>query len=194
MCIFITKRTTLTTSTDILIEACRQNDPKAQLGLYRQYAKAMYNTALRMLQQQDKAEDATQEAFIKAFQKLDEFRGESSFGSWLKRIVINEVLMIIRQEKRILSLEETFVEPIDDNEQEKYDFQESEIKVLLHALGLLPEKLRVILNLSLIEGFDNEEICEILHISDANCRTMLSRAKKLLRETIEKLKNERKYL
>ncbi|GIM49988.1 RNA polymerase sigma factor [Capnocytophaga stomatis] len=184
----------MTDPTQILIEACRQNDPKAQLELYKQYAKAMYNTALRMLQQQDKAEDATQEAFIKAFQKLDEFRGESSFGSWLKRIVINEALMMIRQEKRILSLEESFIDQIDDNEQEKYDFQESEIKVLLHALGLLPEKLRVILNLSLIEGFDNEEICEILHISDGNCRTTLSRAKKSLRETIEKLKNERKYI
>ncbi|GIJ97753.1 hypothetical protein CAPN001_23220 [Capnocytophaga stomatis] len=184
----------MTDPTQILIEACRQNDPKAQLGLYRQYAKAMYNTALRMLQQQDKAEDATQEAFIKAFQKLDEFRGESSFGSWLKRIVINEALMMIRQEKRILSLEESFIDQIDDNEQEKYDFQEDEIKVLLHALSLLPEKLRVILNLSLIEGFDNEEICEILHISDGNCRTTLSRAKKSLRETIEKLKNERKYI
>ncbi|GET46093.1 RNA polymerase sigma factor [Capnocytophaga felis] len=183
----------MTTSTDILIEACRRNDPKAQLELYRQYAKAMYNTALRMLQQQDKAEDATQEAFIKAFQKLGEFRGESSFGSWLKRIVINESLMMIRQERNIISLEDSSIDQIDDNNQEQYDFQESEVKVLLHALGLLPEKLRVILNLSLIEGFDNEEICEILHISDANCRTTISRAKKALRETIEKLKNERKY-
>ncbi|CEN34490.1 RNA polymerase sigma factor [Capnocytophaga cynodegmi] len=182
----------MTNPTQILIEVCRQNDPKAQLGLYRQYAKAMYNTAFRMFQQQDKAEDAVQEAFIKVFQKLDEFRGENNFGSWLKRIVINEALMMIRQEKQIRYLEETFIDPIDDNEQEKWSFQEEEVKILLYALSLLPEKLRVILNLSLIEGFDNEEICEILHISDGNCRTTLSRAKKSLRETIEKLKNERK--
>ena len=81
---------------------------------------------------------------------------------------------------------------MEDNPQEVWDFQEEEIKILLYALGLLPERQRVILSLSLIEGYDNEEIMQILQISSSNCRTLLSRAKTSLRETIQNLKNDRK--
>lgn len=175
-----------------ILKDCKRGDQKAQTTLYRQYVKAMYSTAFRMLQQADKAEDAVQEAFIKAFVMLNSYRGESAFGSWLKRIVINEALMILRKEKSLISLDLISYEAIDDDLQEVWDFQEEEVKIVLTALGKLPEKYRVVLNLSLIEGYDNEEICQILNVTNQNCRTMLSRAKKILRETIIQLKNERK--
>lgn len=176
-----------------ILEACKQNDQKAQTTIYRKYVKAMYNTAFRIIQQSDKAEDAVQEAFIKAFSALESYRKESSFGSWLKRIVVNEALSTLRREKQSISIEE--IHPpniVEDNPQEVWDFQEEEIKILLYALGLLPERQRVILSLSLIEGYDNEEIMQILQISSSNCRTLLSRAKTSLRETIQNLKNDRK--
>lgn len=174
-----------------IIEACKRGNTKAQTTVYEQYAKAMYNTALRMLQRADQAEDATQEAFIKAFSMLNSFRNESSFGAWLKRIVINETLMIMRKEKKYLPTDYFVDNQEDDNLQETWDFQEEEIKILLYALGKLPEKQRVILNLSLIEGFDNQEICQILSLTDANCRTSISRAKTALKQTIKIIKNER---
>lgn len=176
-----------------ILKACKRGDRKSQTAIYQKYAKAMYNTAFRMLQQSDRAEDAVQEAFIKAFFSLDSFRGESNFGAWLKRIVINEALIMLRKEQKQVSIEETTFEICDENWQEIWDFQEEEIKILLYALSQLPEKHRVILNLSIIEGFDNEEICQILNISDGNCRTSLSRAKTILKETIKHLKNERNY-
>lgn len=183
----------MTTNEKDILKACKQGNQKAQLVVYQQYAKAMYNTAFRILQQSDKAEDAVQEAFIKAFFSLDSFREESTFGAWLKRIVVNEALTVLRKEEKLISMEEITYKAIDENQQEVWDFQEEEIKILLYVLNQLPEKQRIILNLSLIEGFDNEEICQILNISDGNCRTSLSRAKSTLKETIKKFKNERKY-
>ncbi len=182
----------LTTEFSDILKGCKRGDPKAQTALYRQYVKAMYNTAFRILQQSDKAEDVVQESFIKAFEMLDSYRAESTFGSWLKRIVVNESLMLLRKEKVSISLDTIPYEAIDDNPQEIWDFQQEEVQILLKCLGNLPEKQRVILNLSLIEGYDNEEICEILNVTDQNCRTMLSRAKKLLRETIIQMKHDRK--
>lgn len=175
-----------------LIEQCKKGNKKAQLSLYEQYAKAMYNTAFRILQQQDKAEDVVQEAFIKAFDKLELYRQESSFGSWLKRIVINQALMMLRKERSWVSLDTISQDWIDTSEESVIEFQENEVRWVLHALKLLSEKQRFILNLHLIEGFDNQEIMNLMNLSYANYRTLLSRAKKQLRETIEYLKNENK--
>ena len=82
-----------------LIEKCKNNDSRAQMQLYDQYCKAMFNTAYNFVKDDDIAQDVMQEAFIKAFKKIESFSGEATFGAWLKRIVVNQSLDWIKKQK-----------------------------------------------------------------------------------------------
>jgi len=169
-----------------LVEACKRGDQKAQFELYRLYNAAMYNTTLRIVGDSDDAEDVMQEAFLKAFEKLDTYRGAVSFGAWLKRIVINKALDFLRVKKEQLSLEdagevgEMVDEPIDTGEVE---YRAEEIKKAIYDL---PEGYRIVLSLILLEGYDHEEVSTILNISNATSRTQYHRAKKRLIELLKR--------
>ena len=173
-----------------LLESCKKGSHKAQFELYKRYYKAMYNTALRIVQDTYEAEDMMQESFLKAFDKLDSFKGEVAFGAWLKRIVINQSLTHIKKKKRLMkvSLEKVNESEINDadmdenyNSMASADLRVVEVK---EAINKLNDNYRLVLNLSLIEGFDNREVADILNISHQNCRTTLSRAKKSLRKIL----------
>lgn len=174
-----------------LVEACKRGDQKAQFQLYRLYYVAMYNTTLRIVGDPDDAEDVMQEAFLKAFTKLDSYRQEVSFGAWLKRIVINKALDFLRLKKEQLSLEDAgpAVE-MEDNSQEEAEaaYRAEEIREAIYGL---PEGYRVVLSLILLEGYDHEEVSSILHISNATSRTQFHRAKKKLIELLKKNKDDR---
>lgn len=169
-----------------LVEACKRGDQKAQFELYRLYNAAMYNTTLRIVGDSDDAEDVMQEAFLKAFEKLDTYRGAVSFGAWLKRIVVNKALDFLRVKKEQLSLEdagevgEMVDEPVDTGEVE---YRAEEIKKAIYDL---PEGYRVVLSLILLEGYDHEEVSTILNISNATSRTQYHRAKKRLIELLKR--------
>ena len=169
-----------------LVEACKRGDQKAQFELYRLYNAAMYNTTLRIVGDSDDAEDVMQEAFLKAFEKLDTYRGAVSFGAWLKRIVINKALDFLRVKKEQLSLEDTgevgemVDEPVDTGEVE---YRAEAIKKAIYDL---PEGYRVVLSLILLEGYDHEEVSAILNISNATSRTQYHRAKKRLIELLKR--------
>jgi RNA polymerase sigma-70 factor (ECF subfamily) len=170
-----------------LIRQCKRGDRKAQFEIYRLYHAAMFNTTLRIVGDSDDAEDVMQEAFLKAFAKLDSYRGEVSFGAWLKRIVINKALDFLRLKKDQLSLEDSgeVVEMAEeDAENKEYKYSAESIKESIHAL---PEGYRLVLSLILLEGYDHEEVSQILNISNATSRTQYHRAKKKL---IELLKNK----
>lgn len=150
----------------------------------------MFNTSLRILQNSYDAEDSVQEAFLSAFTKLDSYKGEVPFGAWLKRIVINRSLTQIKKKNK---LQEVNLEIVDkklesDETQEvmesNIDYVNLKVKEVSMAMGQLKESYRTILNLSLIEGYDNEEIAGILDISNENCRTTISRAKSRLRKLL----------
>jgi len=167
-----------------LVEASKKGDQKAQFELYRLYHAAMYNTTLRIVGDSDDAEDVMQEAFLKAFMKLDTYRGEVSFGAWLKRIVINKALDFLRLKKDQYSLEDSgeVRELIDEPEDwEEREYRAEEIK---KAIYRLPEGYRIVLSLFLLEGYDHEEISGILNISNATSRTQYHRAKKKLIELL----------
>ena len=169
-----------------LVEACKRGDQKAQFELYRLYNAAMYNTTLRIVGDSDDAEDVMQEAFLKAFEKLDTYRGAVSFGAWLKRIVINKALDFLRVKKEQLSLEdagevgEMVDEPVDTGEVE---YRAEAIK---KAIYHLPEGYRIVLSLILLEGYDHEEVSAILNISNATSRTQYHMAKKRLIELLKR--------
>lgn len=153
----------------------------------------MYNTALRIVKHTAEAEDIMQECFMKAFSKLDSYEGTSTFGAWLKKIVVNQSISVYNKNTKYqeLSYEDQFKHTVDDGPGiSTDDEQESEkVKMVLKTMNTLKENYRVALTLHLIEGYDYEEVCEILDISYANCRTTISRAKESLRKKLESYEN-----
>jgi len=144
----------------------------------------MYNTTLRIVGDPDDAEDVMQEAFLKAFLKLRTYRGEVSFGAWLKRIVVNKSLDFLRLRRERISLDEVkdVVENMNETPQLDMAYEAETIKQAIYAL---PEGYRIVLSLILLEGYDHEEVSEILKISNATSRTQYHRAKKKLAELLK---------
>ncbi|MBU2946955.1 RNA polymerase sigma factor [Zobellia uliginosa] len=170
---------------DELLQLCLDGKQSAQLEVYNRYYKAMYNTAVRIVKKSDEAEDVMQESFLSAFTKLHTFKGEVAFGSWLKRIVINNSIYQYRkqQKKNEIALEDVLYK-VEDNEigiADSHAFTEPKAQKVMETMKRLKDNYRVSLTLHLIEGYDYEEICEIMNISYSNCRTTISRAKESLR-------------
>ena len=142
----------------------------------------MYSICLRIINNETEAEDVMQEAFLNAFKKIDTYKGEVSFGAWLKRIVINRSLDVLK--KRKVKFEE-----INEKTNQIADYQmeikEVNVQLIKDAIQKLPDGYRVVLSLYLIEGYDHEEISEILGISNSNSRTQFLRAKNKLRELLK---------
>ncbi|MEI7523573.1 MAG: RNA polymerase sigma factor [Mariniphaga sp.] len=170
-----------------LLNLCLEGDKSAQFEIYRLYYKSMYNSSLRIVGIPEEAEDIMQESFLTAFQKLGGFSGEVSFGSWLKKIVINRSLDILR--KRKVVFEELYAElPVaDEQEQEMDPITVEEVK---SAITLLPDGYRTILSLILLEGYDHDEVSEIMGIKNVTSRTQFSRARHKLREILIKTRNK----
>jgi RNA polymerase sigma-70 factor (ECF subfamily) len=169
---------------DQLITLCKAGNRSAQFEVYNRYYKPMYNTALRIVKDSHWAEDIMQEAFLKAFTKLDTFKGEVTFGAWLKKIVLNHSLDNYKKINKhaMDSLDDILykVEDAGDTDDVRLDFEAIKVQEVMAALNSLKESYRIILTLLYIEGYDYEEICDILVITPGNCRTTISRAKESL--------------
>ena len=155
--------------------------------LYNQYCDGMFIVAQRYFKDTAAAEDAMQEAFVKAFSKLDQFKGDVTFGAWLKKIVINKCLDTIKSKKlETESMEESVFEIVqDDNDWNVSD--EATVTEILSAINNLPEKYQVVVQLFLLEGYDHQEIAEVLCISENSSRTNLHRGKTILKKTLKHL-------
>ena len=167
-----------------LVEQCKANDRKAQMQLYKQYCDGMFCGAMRFLKNEDDAEDVLQESFIKAFQRIDQFRGEVTFGAWLKRIVVNGSIDFLKSKReQMVQLEEGYMHIPDDADWSiENDVELDDVK---KAIDRLPEKYRYVVQLFLVEGYDHGEISEILKISDTASRTRLLRGKTQLKEMLK---------
>jgi len=157
------------------------------MEIYNRYYKAMYNAALRIVKDTAEAEDIMQESFLSAFTKLHTFKGEVAFGAWLKRIVVNNSIYQYRkrQKKNEVSIENVMYK-VEGNDGIVSDhvFSEQKAQKVMETMKQLKDNYRISLTLHLIEGYDYEEIGEIMNISYANCRTTISRAKESLRKKI----------
>jgi len=178
-----------------IIEQCKQNNRKAQLQLYNQYCDGMYIVAKRFLKDTQDAEDVVQEAFIKAFSKLDQFKAEVTFGAWLKRIVVNKSIDFLKLKKqRLVDLEEVHLKIIDAPNDDKWLVDDTiTLDDVKNAIESLPDKYQYVLMLYLIEGYDHQEISEILNISEIASRTQLSRGKVKLQELLTLKKDGTRY-
>jgi RNA polymerase sigma-70 factor (ECF subfamily) len=171
---------------DELVERCRRGDTRAYGELYHKYVKAMYNTSLRIVNHTGDAEDVVQESFTDAFRSLEDFSYKSTFGAWLKRIVINKSINQLRRRKMdLIDIEKTNIGHLP--EEESVDENEIQLKVedIRKAVALLPNGYRTVLTLYLFEGYDQEEIAEILRVSHATVRTQYMRAKQKLLQLIK---------
>lgn len=145
----------------------------------------MYNTSLRILNNTAEAEDVMQESFLEAFRKIEAYREEASFGTWLKRIVINKSVDAIRRSRDVLSMDEMESEVADQLEDENYiQVLSTRVEEIRKAIHGLPDNYRIILSLFLLEGYDHEEIAQVLNISYNLSRTRYSRARRKLLEFI----------
>jgi len=161
-----------------LVSACKRGDRQSQFRLYNLYAKAMYNTAFRIVQDEAEAADVLQEAFIDAFTRLDSFRQESTFGLWMKQIVVNKAISALRRRKAVWSPIEDG-EHVADEEEEEADIR-FQVEAIKNAINQLPDGYRLVLTLHLLEGYDHEEIAHILKINEATSRSQFLRGKRKL--------------
>ncbi|WP_204345920.1 RNA polymerase sigma factor [Psychroserpens algicola] len=173
-----------------LLQLCKLGNQHAQMEVYNRYYKAMYNTAHRIVKDNFEAEDIMQDSFLTAFTKLDSLKEIKTFGSWLKRIVINNSIHHYKKSNKYqeIALDDVMYKVEDSSGiTDDYEFKNLKAKQVLETMRLLRDNYRMSLTLHLIEGYDYDEICEIMSISSANCRTMISRAKESLRQKLEPL-------
>ena len=165
-----------------ILEKCKLQERGAQFELYKLYSKAMYNICLRMMKQEADAEDVLQESFVKAFKNINSYKYDATFGAWLKRIVINSCISSLKKRK-------VFFQDIEDQEfvaeeSPKYDDVQLEVGLVRKAIDILPVGYRTIFTMYALEGFDHEEIGEVLGISIGTSKSQYSRAKSKLKEIL----------
>ena len=169
-----------------LLLQCKSNNQRAQLEVYNRYNKAMYNTAIRIVKDSFKAEDIMQESFLTAFTKLNTLQDITLFSAWLKRIVVNNSIAHYNKtsKQNEVPLDTVLYKIEDNNGIEESNHNSEKVKQIMNVMKTLKPNYSLGLSLHLIEGYDYEEICDIMDISYANCRTLISRAKESLRKKL----------
>ncbi|MDR2809544.1 MAG: sigma-70 family RNA polymerase sigma factor [Tannerellaceae bacterium] len=163
-----------------LIESCRRGNKSAQLLLYKKYVRKLYLTCLRITGNRMEAEESMQDAFLKVFTRLNQFKDEQSFEVWIHCIAAHTAIDYVRRhtpEWEELSV--NYVEPVEEDEMQEETIQYTAAKIK-EAIQLLPAGYRIVLTLYLFEGYDMEEIASILKIQPTSVRTQYLRAKRKL--------------
>lgn len=172
---------------DEIVARCKQGDKSGYELLYRRYAKAMFNTSLRIVNNRADAEDVLQEAFLAAF-RLDQFDYSSSFGAWLKKIVINKSIDFLRKKRlTVVDMDESWL-PNLVSENDSVDEHSLQLKVeaIKQAIIKLPSGYRTVVSLHLFEDYSYDEIAETLNISTVTVRTQYHRARQKLIQLMQK--------
>ena len=185
----------MSTLTIDIIEQCKQNNRKAQLQLYNQYCDGMFVVAKRFVKDTLEAEDIVQEAFIKAFAKLHQYKAEVTFGAWLKRIVINKSIDLLKSKKQqMLELDEVHLKVVDSSYEDEWLVDDTiTLDEVKNAISKLPDKYKYVVMMFLVEGYDHQEIAEVLNITEVASRTQLSRGKTKLKELLTIEHNGTRY-
>jgi RNA polymerase sigma factor (sigma-70 family) len=172
-----------------LVELTRAGNQLAMYQLYHKYARAMYNICYRMMNNREEAEDMLQEAFTEAFRKIESFTWESTFGAWLRRIVVNRCINAIRKKK----IEIFYAEDIEEHDlkEDEIDYHgiDLEVEKVKKAISKLPDGFRVVFSLYALEGYDHTEIADIVGITESTSKSQYMRAKQKLAGIL----NEQRY-
>ena len=170
---------------DHLVVRCREGDRKAYHQLYKLYSRAMYNVGYRIVNNADEAKDVLQDAFISAFNSLETYRGDSAFGAWLKRIVVNKAINMVRRRRFERMPENAGFDVKDEEPIDELEGFPLTVEKVRRAIGQLPDGYRVVLSMYLLEGYDHSEIGEILGITESTSKSQFNRSKKKLKEILE---------
>ncbi len=169
-----------------LVVECKQGSKKACYELYKLYSKAMLNVAFRIVGNIAEAEDVLQEAFLDAFNRIKDFRQETTFGLWLKQIVVSRSINLLRKRKvQLVELGDDADTIIDDEPEDDEDIQ-YKVAQVKQAIAQLNEGYRLVISLYLLEGYDHEEIGQILGITTNTSRTQFLRAKRKVSENLNR--------
>ena len=166
------------------MQQCLNGDATAYRKLYVRYAKAMFNTALRIVNNQPDAEDVLQEAFTDAFAQLKNFQQKSTFGAWLKQIVVYKSIHKVRKNIFFAEDIDSLNEISDDGDNNAFNI-ELTVQKVKDAIQQLPDGYRTVVSLYLLEGYDHNEIAEILQVARVTVRTQYARAKNKLLEILK---------
>lgn len=169
-------------SQEQLITGCSKGDRTLQRELYEKYAPGMLMVCMRYCKNRDDAEDILQEAFIKVFKNIDSFRGESTLGYWIKRIVINTALNYQRSKLYLFPMVD--VNEINESEPVEMILSNYQLKDLLKMIQTLPVGCQIIFNMYAIEGYKHREIAELLDISEGTSKSQYARARSLLQRMV----------
>ena len=170
--------------TRIWIEGCRKGARNAQLKLYERYARMLFATCLRILANTEEAEEAMQDSFLKIFTHLEQYHEEMSFEGWIRQIAVRTAIDRLRQRSEELELPtDNLPDLAEEEEEEEPRYTVDQVR---HAMEQLPNGYRVVLSLYLFEGYDMEEIAQILHVKPASVRSQYLRGKRKLIEGIKR--------
>ncbi|WP_289053321.1 RNA polymerase sigma factor [Carboxylicivirga marina] len=164
--------------TEQLVQSCIHGDERARYEIYQQFVKPMYNVAYRIVANQFDAEDVVQDAFIKAFKKIGSLKDNRAFASWLKQIVVNEAISLIRKTKKMHLLAED-IEQITDVEVKEVS-DDIPIEKVMKTIQELPHGARIVFTLRAIEGYRLNEVSELTGQTVNNCKVQYHRARKIL--------------
>ena len=168
-----------------LIKACKQNNLKAQMQVYQMYKDMLYNVSLRIIKNQQDAQDMVHDAFIKAFQNIAKLENDLNLGPWLKRIVVNCSLDFLRKQKKLGWLQESYELQEEETQTEMFEDHSLKIEDVKKAINALKDKYRIIIVLYLIEDYSHREIAEQLGLKESTVRNQYIRGKRLLREQLQ---------
>ncbi len=167
---------------DELIKGCLRRDSGAQKTLYDMYSSKMYGLCYRYVKDSMEAEDILVTAFMKVFDKIQQFKSEGSFEGWIRRIVVNEALTFLRRNRSMYL--ETELEQADREPDYNALSDHLEEEDLLNMIQELPTGYRIVFNLYAIDGYSHKEIAEQLGISENTSKSQLSRARTYLQKVL----------
>ena len=176
----------------MLVDRARKGDQQSIYRLYKMYVRAMYNISIRIVANPLDAEDIMQESFASAFCNLGAYKGEASFGAWLKRIVINKSINHVKKQKIWFADAEHLAETEDVADEGSEDHMLNEIspEMVHEAIKTLPAKAKAVFSLYLLEGYQHRDIAGMLDISESTSKSQYQRARKLLQDKILKMMNK----
>lgn len=167
---------------DTLVRECRKQDSQAQREVYNRYASTMLGVCVRYIKEPEQAEDVMINGFVKVFEKIDQFKGDGSFEGWIRRIMVNDSLTYLRQNKSMYL--EVDIEKADHEPDYSQMDSHLEAEDLLQLIQELPSGYRTVFNLYAVEGFSHKEIADQLGISENTSKSQLSRARSMLQKQL----------
>lgn len=177
-----------------IIDGCKKGKPEHQKELYDRFSSFMFSVCNRYARNYTDAEDVFQEGFLKVFTNINQLRNEAALVWWMKKIFINEALMFYKKQPDLYRIDTVSIEgePMIENENETI-FSRMSIEELTGLIQELPNRMRLVFNMFVIEGFSHQEISGILSISVGTSKSHLHDARKLLRARISQLVKKKNY-